>query len=79
MEAAMYASQHYGYKHRVSSRQDIKALLFFVGIVAFMLGSIFLAYASSGPIVLGTELNTNGMVEYLCLGNGCDHLQDMDW
>ncbi|NCC22312.1 MAG: hypothetical protein EOM26_07600 [Alphaproteobacteria bacterium] len=33
-----------------------------------------IAAFSSGPIILGTELNTNGLVEYLCLGVGCEDI-----
>lgn len=75
----MYASPNYSYKYRSANRHDLKAFLFFLSLIAFMIGSIAMAFMSSGPIILGTELNTNGLVEYLCLGNGCDTLQDMDW
>jgi hypothetical protein len=37
-------------------------------------GFAALTYMGSGPLVLGSELNTNGKVEYLCLGSACDTL-----
>lgn len=58
--------------HRVNEEQ--KALIFcltMVGIVAF---SALMAFSSSGPIILGTEMNTNGLVEYLCLGADCNKI-----
>lgn len=55
------------------NRKDVRnAVLFFIALVAMFLGSLYTAAASSGPIVLGTEMNTNGLVEYLCLGSGCE-------
>lgn len=57
----------------------LKASLFFTGLIATLLVCITMAFASAPPIILGTEMNTNGVVEYLCLGNGCENLQSMDW
>lgn len=51
-----------------------QAVCFFLFLLAFTLFCIVMAFASSGPIVVGTELNTNGVVEYLCLGKGCETL-----
>ncbi|MAQ71801.1 MAG: hypothetical protein CL565_06370 [Alphaproteobacteria bacterium] len=51
-----------------------KATFFFMFLVFALAFTIVTAVASSGPLVLGSELNTNGMVEYLCLGNGCADL-----
>lgn len=60
------------------SNETLKAALFGVFVMTFFVGTIVMALCS-GPIVLGTEMNTNGLVEYLCLGTGCENLQDMDW
>ena len=35
--------------------------------------------ASADPFILRTEMNANGTVEYLCLGNACENLAAMDW
>lgn len=46
----------------------------------FIIGLIFVSFLVillSGPIVVGTEMNTNGLVEYLCLGKGCENLYPM--
>jgi len=51
-----------------------KAVGFFFFLVSVLCLSIYTAAASAGPIVLGTEMNTDGLVEYLCLGMGCDSL-----
>lgn len=61
------------------SRELLKASVFFMGMLMVFCFSIFVMFNASGPIVLGTEMNANGLVEYLCLGQGCEHLQDMDW
>tara|TARA_B100001778_G_scaffold329540_1_gene330694 strand:+ start:4467 stop:4637 length:171 start_codon:yes stop_codon:yes gene_type:complete len=51
--------------------QDISFGLFLALSVA---GFAALTYMGSGPVILGSELNTNGKVEYLCLGSSCDSL-----
>lgn len=62
----------YRYHHRLN--KDQKALLFGLFLVSVFLLLIIAAFSSSGPLVLGTEKNTNGMVEYLCLGRDCERL-----
>ena len=47
--------------------------LFFIGL--FILG-IYGVYSSYGPVILGTEMNANGEIEYLCAGNGCEDFKD---
>lgn len=59
-------------------REETKAAFFGVFMLSLITASVVMAM-SEGPIILGTEMNTNGMVEYLCLGDGCEHLQPMDW
>lgn len=63
-----------------SNRHELRrAALFSCGMLLLLLAFLMLAFASSGPIVLGTEQNTDGMVEYLCLGRGCESLTAMSW
>jgi hypothetical protein len=58
-----------------NSRREYKqAFGFFAFLLIVFILSIYAAFASAGPIVLGTEMNTNGLVEYLCFGMGCDNL-----
>ena len=57
----------------------LQAIGFTFFLLTFFVGSLGTAYMSSGPIVLGTEMNSNGTVEYLCLGNGCHNVLAMDW
>ena len=52
----------------------LENILFLVVLLAFVSLCAMMVASSSGPIVLGTELNTNGYIEYLCLGNGCNKL-----
>lgn len=53
-----------------------KAAFFMMFIIGLIFVS-FLVILLSGPIVVGTEMNTNGLVEYLCLGKGCENLYPM--
>lgn len=65
--------------YRRRHREMIYATGFAIFLLVFTVGLLGFSLLTAGPLVLGTELNTNGMVEYLCLGRGCDHLQDMDF
>lgn len=62
-------------------RQTVKwhHIAFFSFLVLLLIASIIMAASQSGPIILGTEMNSNGHVEYLCLGNGCENLSDFYW
>ena len=60
----------YRKSHRLS--RESKAILFSLFLLSVLIVSIVTIFASAGPIVLGTELNTNGYVEYLCLGRACE-------
>ncbi|HPF78997.1 MAG TPA: hypothetical protein PLF01_06850 [Alphaproteobacteria bacterium] len=62
--------------HRRSRRlnRDQKALMFGILMLGIFSLSIMSAISSTGPLVLGTEKNTNGLVEYLCLGRDCETL-----
>ncbi|MGH1399198.1 MAG: hypothetical protein ACRBCT_08295 [Alphaproteobacteria bacterium] len=61
------------------NREVIMAGGFAVCLVAFMVTMIFISMNSMSPMILGTELNPNGTVEYLCLGRGCEGLTPMDY
>ncbi len=76
LDYQLCASGRY-YRHK--RKEDIKALLFGFLLIAIFCLSLSLACMSSGTIILGTELNTNGQVEYLCLGNGCENLNGFSW
>jgi hypothetical protein len=65
-------------QRRNTSREEVKAALFAVGLMCFLLVLVVMLF-SAGPIILGTEMNTNGQVEYLCLGSGCESLYQMRW
>lgn len=49
-----------------------KAALFAAALITFIIACVYISITSSGPIILGSEMNTNGQVEYLCLGRGCE-------
>lgn len=60
---------------RLNSKYEYQiATLFFITLIVVFTSSVSLAFASSGPIVLGTELNANGLMEYLCLGASCHQI-----
>lgn len=63
----------------VTDFEVIKASLFFVALMITLFMAVVVVLSNSPPIIVGTEMNTNGLVEYLCLGNGCENLQAMDW
>jgi len=54
--------------------EDQKALLFGSVMVLMLCFCITTMLVSVEPFVLGTELNTNGQIEYLCLGRACENL-----
>lgn len=60
-------------------RQTISITAFSSLLLAMIIAIFALIYLGSGPIILGTEMNSNGLVEYLCLGNGCEDFTRMDW
>ena len=62
----------YSYHAYTARTEDIKIYLFGAFLMALFIGGLAVALLSSGPIVLGSEMNTNGKVEYLCLGTGCE-------
>lgn len=49
-----------------------KAIIFAGLLCAFFFCTALTSLSYMGPIVLGTEMNTNGHVEYLCLFDGCE-------
>lgn len=48
-----------------------KAVCFFLFLISVLCLSIYTAAASAGPVVLGTEMTANGLVEYFCVGSVC--------
>lgn len=62
-----------------SRRDEVQSAAFGLFILLMVIACLSFALMNAGPIILGTELNTNGRVEYLCLGAGCENLTAMDW
>lgn len=62
-------------QHKICARH----IAFFLSVILIFVGSITIASMNAGPIILGTEMNDNGRVEYLCLGNGCEDFTVMRW
>lgn len=71
-----YCITSYNIKRRAT---ELKAAVFGCFLLCLMTGLIAVSLSANGPIILGTELNTDGMVEYMCLGNGCETLRDFHW
>ena len=61
-------------RRRHSYTRQQKAILFATFMLVVFFVSVMTALASTGPIVLGSEMNTNGFVEYLCLGRNCENI-----
>ena len=55
-------------------RTQTKAYIFAMCAILFLVVMIIMIVLSAGPLVLGTELNANGTMEYLCLFRGCENL-----
>lgn len=53
------------------SRQVLKGQILILTLLLFVLGLLIVSLLDMGPIILGSERNGNGSVEYLCLGTGC--------
>lgn len=61
------------------TRETAFAALFSGFLLLGFLTCLFVACYSVGPVILGTEMNANGSVEYLCLGNACNDIRRMDF
>lgn len=60
--------------------QELTYAAFFSGFLLLgFLTCLAVAWMSAGPVVLGTEMNANGSVEYLCLGTACEDFRRMDF
>lgn len=64
---------------RSRSKKMIAPVCFSLSLLFLFILSMAGIFMNTGPIILGTEMNTNGHVEYLCLGNGCDSYSKMFW
>lgn len=64
------------YRHK---RQELYAYTFGFSLFACTVLCTGMVFLNMGPVILGTEMNTNGMVEYLCLGAACENLHDFNW
>jgi hypothetical protein len=53
--------------------------MFFLSLAAIILVLTVSSLMSLDQLILGSELNGDGSVEYLCLGRGCDGLTYLDW
>lgn len=65
--------------YRAERKCTIAPILFGLFLITVVVLSLLSVFLNSGPIVLGSEMNTDGHVEYLCLGSGCDQLADFSW
>lgn len=68
MSAVYYASR---------SREQLYAVSFGILLAISMISFFVFALLSVDTLVLGTEMNANGTVEYLCLGTGCETVTRM--
>lgn len=75
----MHNKKYYKRRLTASARKELQAIMFSLMLFIMLFTSIAVSFASSGPIILGTELNANGFVEYMCLGSGCEALPQFTW
>ena len=62
------------------SQREVMGGAFIVLLSAlFILSVVIACFILGSPIILGSERNGNGSVEYLCLGAGCENYPRMDW
>jgi hypothetical protein len=61
------------------NKQTLKAASFGFSLLLITLSALIISFSSIDRVVLGTELNGDGTVEYLCLGSACDNLTKIDW
>ncbi len=71
-------NRHYRY-YRRRRAEEVKSILF-AGMIALVVGvCLSISLTSADPFILGTEMNANGTVEYLCLGSGCESISAPGW
>ena len=57
----------------------IKAAIFSTLLLITAFALLCFAFSQNQKMILGSELNSDGTIEYLCLGTDCDHLAKLDW
>ena len=62
------------YTHIRRRRQEKRAMLFCFALAVVFISSLLFSIRSSGPLILGSEMNTDGRVEYLCLFGDCNRI-----
>jgi|GEM_PF-1287532 len=67
------------FKLHKNNQDYLKSVFFALCILSIIIFCILCTYSALGPLILGTELNADGSVEYMCLGNGCRDLSDFKW
>lgn len=65
--------------YTATQSQNIQAIAFAVFLGAYAAVMLVLAFASVDSVILGSELNANGEVEYLCLGRACEDYTNFKW
>lgn len=68
-----------GFKQYRGNATYYRAVTFFVVMMVITLYCLTSIYNSSDPVIIGTELNGNGEIEYMCLGNSCETLNKFTW
>ena len=62
------------YRKTYGYTREQKSILFAMFLMTIFAMALLVSFRASGPLVLGSEMNTNGLVEYLCLGKDCNKL-----
>lgn len=62
-----------------STKDEVKGFFLALLLISAFALSLITATSSAGPVILGTEMNTNGQVEYMCLGQGCENFTNFQF
>ena len=63
----------------ITKRERVKAAYFFLALFFIFVISVFTSFSSTRLDIIGTEINSDGTVEYMCLGAGCEDISSLGW
>lgn len=77
---ALYIKQNDGRNYmnyaRIRRAEQIKAAIFSSFLLLLTFSLLCIALSQNQKLIIGSEMNGNGTVEYLCLGDNCANLND---
>ena len=74
----IYGANRRAYRGNVNQMNKtdyICSIVFFLTLISVLFFASVTAFLSlENPVVLGTEINSDGTIEYLCLGRSCEDI-----